>query len=55
MPVARRLATRFLDAAVRYSSPDSKEWGNAMLRELDFVEGNWTAECWRSALAGYCT
>lgn len=46
MPVARRLATGFLDAAVRYSSPDSKEWSNAMLRELDFVEGNWTAFCW---------
>jgi hypothetical protein len=46
MPVARRLASRLLNAVVRHSSPDSRYWGDAMLRELDFVESDWGAFFW---------
>jgi hypothetical protein len=50
MSVARRLAYRLLNSVVRHASPDSQDWANAMLRELDFVEGDWGALLW--ALGG---
>jgi hypothetical protein len=46
MRVFRKLATRLLSTAVRYSSPESRGWGEAMLGELDFVEGDWDALRW---------
>jgi hypothetical protein len=46
MPLARRLASRLLNSVVRHASPDSKDWGNAMVRELDFAESDWGALVW---------
>ncbi len=46
MTVLRRLAARVLNSAVRRSSADSQCWGNAMLGELDCVEGDWAALRW---------
>jgi hypothetical protein len=42
----RRLASAILAAAVRWASPAVREWGNAMLREMDLVEGDWAALFW---------
>lgn len=42
----RGLASAILTAAVRRASPGVREWGAAMLRELDFVEGDWAALLW---------
>jgi hypothetical protein len=46
MSATRRLASRLLRAMVRYSSSDSLDWANAMLRELDFIESDWAALFW---------
>ncbi len=46
MSVARKLAYRLLNRVVRHASPDSQDWASAMLRELDFVEGDWGALVW---------
>ena len=50
MPMARRLAFRWLNAVVRSSPPESRPWGDAMLRELEVVESDWGALSW--ALGG---
>jgi hypothetical protein len=42
----RRLAFAILSTAVRRASPGLREWGNAMLREMDFIEGDWAALFW---------
>lgn len=42
----RRLASAILTTSVRWASHEVREWGNAMLRELDLVEGNWAALLW---------
>jgi hypothetical protein len=42
----RRLASAVLTAAVRHASPGVREWGTAMLREMDFVESDWAALLW---------
>jgi hypothetical protein len=42
----RRLASAILTAAVRRASPGIREWGTAMLREMDFVESDWAALLW---------
>jgi hypothetical protein len=42
----RRLASAILRTALRYASPQAQEWGQAMLREMDFVEGDWAALRW---------
>jgi putative effector of murein hydrolase LrgA (UPF0299 family) len=46
MSAVRSLASRLLNALVRRSAPESRSWGLAMLREMDFVEGDWSALCW---------
>jgi hypothetical protein len=46
MSVPRRVAVRLLRVMIRHSSPGSRTWGDAMLRELDFVEGDWQALLW---------
>lgn len=46
MSLTRRLASRLLNSVVRHASPQSHDWGNAMLRELDFVESDWGALLW---------
>jgi hypothetical protein len=46
MSVPRRVAARLLRAVVQHSSPETQEWANAMLRELDFIESDWAALLW---------
>src|SRR5713226_3138998 len=46
MPAVRKFATRLLSAVARHSSPESQSWGSAMLRELDYMENDWTALRW---------
>jgi putative effector of murein hydrolase LrgA (UPF0299 family) len=46
MPAIRRLATRVIEVVVRHSPPDAQSWGSAMLREMDFVEDDWSAALW---------
>ena len=46
MPMTRRLASRVLTIMIRHSSRESQLWGNAMLRELDFIEEDWAALFW---------
>jgi hypothetical protein len=42
----RRLAVKLLSAVVRHAPGDSRDWASAMLRELDFIEGDWAALWW---------
>ena len=46
MSITRRLASRMLTIIIRHSSSESQLWGNAMLRELDFIEGDRAALFW---------
>ncbi len=39
----RRLARGLLLTAVRHARPRQREWGDAILREMDFVDGDWEA------------
>ena len=46
MSMTRRLASRVLTIVIRQSSGEGQLWGNAMLRELDFIQGDWAALFW---------
>jgi hypothetical protein len=46
----RQAATVLLESAIRISPPDTRDWGRAMMGELNYVEGPWTAVMW--ALGG---
>ena len=46
MSAIRRAAARLLNAIVQRSSGESLNWGNAMLREVDFIESDWSALLW---------
>ena len=46
MSIARRFASALLGVVTRRLSPESRGWGQAMLRELDFVESDWAAFAW---------
>ncbi|MGA2650660.1 MAG: hypothetical protein ABSF28_09060 [Terracidiphilus sp.] len=46
MGAPRTLATALLRYAIRVAPEASGEWAAAMLRELDFVEGDWAALIW---------
>jgi hypothetical protein len=46
MSSIRRTASRLLGAMVDHLPAESRTWGNAALRELDFVESDWTALFW---------
>lgn len=46
MGAPRRLAAALLRYAIRIAPEASREWAAAMLRELDFVEGDWAALMW---------
>ena len=50
MSVIRKAASRLLQAMVRRSSTEGRTWAEAMLREVDFVENDWSALLW--ALGG---
>jgi hypothetical protein len=40
MGAPRTLAARLLRAVVRLAPAESRDWAAAMLRELDFIEGD---------------
>jgi hypothetical protein len=42
----RRLASAILAGAFRHASQETQEWGNAMVREMDFIESDWAALFW---------
>jgi len=42
----RRLARGLLVTAVRHARPRQREWGEAILCEMDFVDADWEALCW---------
>jgi hypothetical protein len=46
MTAIRKLALQILNVAVRHAAPAAQDWGTAMLRELDFVEGDLDALFW---------
>lgn len=46
MGAPRGLAARLLRAVVSHTPSDSRDWAFAMLRELDFIEGEWAALFW---------
>jgi hypothetical protein len=46
MGAPRKLAAAMLRAALRLAPPATREWASAMLRELDFVPGEWAALLW---------
>ena len=46
----RHSATTLLKLAIRIAPPDTRDWGQAMMSELHYVEGPWAAAMW--ALGG---
>jgi hypothetical protein len=50
MTLIRSLALRTLKAVARRTRPEVRDWGLAMLREMDFIENDWAALFW--ALGG---
>ena len=46
MGAPRKLAAALLRAVLRLAPAESREWAIAMLRELDFIEGEWAALFW---------
>ena len=47
---ARKFAVKLLNGVTRNSQPQNQGWGNAMLRELDFIDSDWASLMW--ALGG---
>ncbi len=46
MGTRRKLAQRILELVQRLAPEECREWVNAMLCELDFVDGEWSALFW---------
>jgi hypothetical protein len=46
MSAIRRSASRLLLFVIRQSPAQSRSWGRAMLREMDFVDNDWAALLW---------
>jgi len=46
MGAPRMLAEALLRGVLRLAPDESRDWASAMLRELDFVEGDWAALLW---------
>jgi hypothetical protein len=46
MTYLRGLALKISNTVVDYASPGSKEWAEALAREVAFVEGDWAALGW---------
>jgi hypothetical protein len=42
----RQAATVLLESAIRIAPPDTREWGRAMMGELNYVEGSWAGTMW---------
>jgi len=49
MGTPRRLAARLLEALVHLAPAECRDWAMAMLRELDFIEGEWASFFWAMA------
>jgi hypothetical protein len=47
-----RLAAFVLRSGIRLAPAEAREWGNAMLGELQHIEGNWAAVAWALGGAG---
>jgi len=47
-----RAATLLLEAAIRITPVDTRDWGQAMLGELIYIEGPWAALVWALGGAG---
>ena len=55
MSLIRRAASRWLCAVIWRLPAQTQEWGQAMLRENDFVEGDWPALRWAlGCMAALC-
>jgi len=46
LTLIRSIALRTLNAVVRRTRPEVRDWGLAMLREMDFIESDWAALFW---------
>jgi len=46
MSVVRKAASRWLSFVTQHLPAPAQEWAHAILREADFVEGDWTALPW---------
>jgi hypothetical protein len=46
MSLIRKAASRWLSLMTRYLPASGQEWASAVLREADFVEGDWPALLW---------
>ena len=46
MGAPRSLARKLLRAALQFASPACREWAEAMLSELEYIEGEWPALFW---------
>jgi hypothetical protein len=46
MSPARNLAAKLMRLMLRHAPEERRDWMEAMLRELDFVEGEWAALFW---------
>jgi hypothetical protein len=46
MSAIRGVARRVLRFVVRLAPPTARNWGEAMLREMDYVDGDWAALFW---------
>jgi hypothetical protein len=46
MAAPRKLAGALLRAVLRLAPEESQDWALAMLRELDFIEGEWASLFW---------
>lgn len=51
-PHLRAIAASLLEAALKIAPPCAADWGRAMLGELHYVEGGWSALAWSIGSAG---
>ena len=48
----RQAATVLLESAIRIAPPHTREWGRAMMGELNYVEGSWAGTMWALGSSG---
>ena len=46
MGAVRNLASQVLSTVLSHAPPEAREWAEAMLRELDYIDGDWAALFW---------
>jgi len=58
MSAIPKFSVRLLRAVMQYTPEHCREWASAMLRELDFIEGDWAALFWAlgsaATIVRYC-